>query len=176
MTNPNPFVGVHVYSATGVGAIVAALVHHSAAFHVTPMPDDVWIVEVKPEHEAMVLNIRLQVRATSHALCPPSSCGESTREDARPSFLDRFRPASHNATCQLVTGDCSYCTCGAGYPKAPPAYAVEELLADPSTPFWASDLIRLLTTKDPVDAVNTLEVVTRTFRARLDRLQERRSS
>lgn len=43
----------------------------------------------------------------------------------------------------------------------------EELLQDPSTPFWAQDLIKTALTKDPVDAANVLEVVAQAFVARV---------
>ena len=44
----------------------------------------------------------------------------------------------------------------------------EEILRDPAAPFWAQDLVRVLLDKDPVDVVNTLEVLAVSFRARLD--------
>ena len=35
----------------------------------------------------------------------------------------------------------------------------ETLLADPSTPFWVKDLIKVISTKDPVDVANALELL-----------------
>jgi len=47
---------------------------------------------------------------------------------------------------------------------------VEELMTDPSTPYWASDLIRTrLLALDPVDVANTLAVLAATFAARVER-------
>ena len=46
----------------------------------------------------------------------------------------------------------------------------EELMADPSTPMWAVDLIRFLFRKDPVDVANTLEVLAKSFGERADRI------
>lgn len=45
----------------------------------------------------------------------------------------------------------------------------EELLEDPSTPYWAQDLIRVLLTKDCVDAANVLEVLAQSFADRARR-------
>jgi hypothetical protein len=43
----------------------------------------------------------------------------------------------------------------------------EEILRDIATPDWARDLVRVLLDKDIVDVVNTLEVLTESFTARL---------
>lgn len=42
------------------------------------------------------------------------------------------------------------------------------LLEDPATPYWAQDLIRVLADKDPVDVLNTLEVLTQAFKNNLE--------
>ena len=36
------------------------------------------------------------------------------------------RQIVHETDCQLITGDCSYCTCGKGYPQASCACDAEE--------------------------------------------------
>lgn len=48
----------------------------------------------------------------------------------------------------------------------------EELLRDPSTPFWAADVIRVALEKDCVDAANVLSVLADAFRTRLKRLAD----
>ena len=51
----------------------------------------------------------------------------------------------------------------------------EELMADPSTPYWARDVIKVALTKDPVDVVNTLFTLHEAFSERLERLLGRRT-
>jgi hypothetical protein len=46
----------------------------------------------------------------------------------------------------------------------------EALLNDPSTPFWAADVIRVALTKDAVDAANVFAVLAKSFDARLKTL------
>lgn len=46
----------------------------------------------------------------------------------------------------------------------------EQLLRDPSTPFWAADVIRVALSKDPVDATGVFEVLARSFSARADQI------
>lgn len=43
---------------------------------------------------------------------------------------------------------------------------INSLLTDPSTPFWAVEVIKVAMTKDPVDAANVLGVLARAFDAR----------
>lgn len=47
-----------------------------------------------------------------------------------------------------------------------PAITPELLLNDPSTPFWAKDVIRVAVTKDPVDAFHVFALLAATFQAR----------
>lgn len=49
----------------------------------------------------------------------------------------------------------------------------EELLADPSTPYWVQDVIRRALHRDPVKAANVLEVVAKAFRERSDAYAKR---
>ena len=42
----------------------------------------------------------------------------------------------------------------------------EELLTDPSTPFWAAEVIRVALGKDPVDAAGVFDVLAQAFAAR----------
>lgn len=42
----------------------------------------------------------------------------------------------------------------------------EALLNDPTTPFWAKDVIRVALTKDSVDAANVFEVLAKSFNVR----------
>lgn len=44
----------------------------------------------------------------------------------------------------------------------------EQLLTDPSTPFWTADVIRVAMTKDLVDAAGVFEVLAPAFSARAD--------
>jgi len=46
----------------------------------------------------------------------------------------------------------------------------EELLNDPCTPFWASDVIRVALSKDCCDAAGVLEVLAECFSARANRI------
>ena len=43
----------------------------------------------------------------------------------------------------------------------------QELLLDPCTPFWASDVIRMGLQKDAVDAANVFDLLAKSFDARL---------
>jgi hypothetical protein len=43
----------------------------------------------------------------------------------------------------------------------------QELLLDPCTPFWASDVIRVALQKDAVDAANVFDLLAKSFDARL---------
>jgi hypothetical protein len=43
----------------------------------------------------------------------------------------------------------------------------QEVLADPCTPFWAKDVIRVALTKDCVDAANVFDLLAKSFDARL---------
>jgi hypothetical protein len=51
-----------------------------------------------------------------------------------------------------------------------PAASIDELLQDPSTPFWAIDTIRAAQRRDPVDAASVLEVLARTFSRRVEEM------
>lgn len=52
-------------------------------------------------------------------------------------------------------------------------YAVptpEDLLADPTVPFWAQVVIKSALQKDPIDAANILETIAKSFARRADAL------
>jgi hypothetical protein len=46
----------------------------------------------------------------------------------------------------------------------------EELLADPCTPFWAQDVIRVALKKDCIDAANVLDVLAKSFNKRASQI------
>lgn len=46
--------------------------------------------------------------------------------------------------------------------------SLEEIKKSPATPFWVLDLIKVLDTKDCVDAANCLEVLAKVYGARCD--------
>ena len=47
----------------------------------------------------------------------------------------------------------------------------DDILRDPAAPYWAQELARILPTKDSVDVLNALEVLTQAAQAEWDRVR-----